>query len=1010
MEDGFIHSATLGRDSMALSLVLDKEGIYFDASRPSCLERLLNEHDFEKDTRLMQGARALRELMCELRVSERNLDSLRSPVNLLGPRLKRRVLVVGQVEEEASIRFGLAEGWTDHRLIALARAENPGADIIYKPHPDEVQGFRCNSAALEELQEHCFVLKDNVVLADLFREVDHVYTITSLSGFEALMKGLPVTVVGAPFYAGWGLTDDRTPLPRRTRRLSLDELFCGVYLLYPDYLTNLDEPVRGCLASILRVVADRRQHGKNLITPKILSRRANWIAESDQWPVLLKPENLPAMTQQYGKKIFSILSIPAIFARCSGEHYQRTMAYLLAGKFRESPAFPKLLDMLRTCMRPQHFAALLADIWRVAPSPVLLSHWVWLAEKEGDTERARESLTYLAGNGDYSKDSQNGTTFPIKKYSQVLAFAQFELRQKNFEEAGRLFHQLLLSGHLHGDVIVGLVEIARLRFDFVSAAELLKMFNHYDPAWKAGRGHLLEAQAHSLAGHAAAALESMALACRINPQFVESFATIEDVLGRAFGELPYTDAMLAANEVDECCSPIARAKALIASGQAVGAERLLLEYTPRPAETMKYCLMLSLAYSYQGKLEEAKALVVNLLPRYPTVLLYREGLRLAVLKNDYTWGKSLLDEATARDIEVGDIYHRKVALGLADIKGSYLSFRNMRVTTILKSYLGERYVQSLPELSAAAPATTAVIACFGPGDEIRFASFYREMRANCGSGRVMFTCDPRLHGLLKRHYTELEFVPSARIRSLAWLTDFRQHNQLPGSDLHTFFDNAGWELVKGAEKVILTTDALGDVIEDYSSFSGTPYLKADPERIAAWRRRLSDFAGKPIVGLSWRSSLTTYSRNEHYLAVEDLVPLFEVENAQFINLQYDECSEELAWLEERFPGRVVNFPDLDQYNDLEGVAALMSCLDLVVAPATTVAELAGALGRPTLFLSNSSELHWRKLPGTKTDVWHRSLTHIEGEILGDKQSLVRALAFALCQDTLVYKESEAANG
>ncbi|HBH25818.1 MAG TPA: hypothetical protein DDX54_00215 [Rhodospirillaceae bacterium] len=86
---------------------------------------------------------------------------------------------------------------------------------------------------------------------------------------------------------------------------------------------------------------------------------------------------------------------------------------------------------------------------------------------------------------------------------------------------------------------------------------------------------------------------------------------------------------------------------------------------------------------------------------------------------------------------------------------------------------------------------------------------------------------------------------------------------------------------------------------------------------------------------------------------------------------------------------------MDQYNDLDGVAALMAALPLIVAPATTVVELAGALGRPTWLLSNSSELHWRKINDTGTDVWHHSVTHVEGAVLGDKASLVEALVARL---------------
>ena len=70
---------------------------------------------------------------------------------------------------------------------------------------------------------------------------------------------------------------------------------------------------------------------------------------------------------------------------------------------------------------------------------------------------------------------------------------------------------------------------------------------------------------------------------------------------------------------------------------------------------------------------------------------------------------------------------------------------------------------------------------------------------------------------------------------------------------------------------------------------------------------------------------------------------------------------------------------------------------LLAAPGLCLLQgrLAGALGLPTLLFSNSSEYFWRKLPGTMTDAWHRSATHIEAESLGDKTALVRALTAAL---------------
>ena len=71
--------------------------------------------------------------------------------------------------------------------------------------------------------------------------MEEVHTLTSLTGFEALLRGLSVTCWGQPFYAGWGLTRDQAPLPRRVRRLTLDHMVAGALLLYPRYQDPVTE-------------------------------------------------------------------------------------------------------------------------------------------------------------------------------------------------------------------------------------------------------------------------------------------------------------------------------------------------------------------------------------------------------------------------------------------------------------------------------------------------------------------------------------------------------------------------------------------------------------------------------------------------------------------------------------------------------------------------------------------------------------------------------------------------
>ncbi len=992
MEDGFIRSAALGsKHTLPLSLVLDKKGIYYDATQPSDLEETLETYDFSNEPQLIENAEALLEIVRSLRVSKYNLGSLHSPNEILGPNLNRRVLVMGQVEDDASIRFGNAEGWSNLNLIELAREENPEADIFYKPHPDVLKGYR--KGKLKELNNLCTILDQNFVLGDLFLEVDHVYVMTSLSGFEALMHGLKVTVVGTPFYAGWGLTDDRALAMRRTRKLSLVELFCGAYLLYPRYLTDLDDTVRGSLAAILRVTADREHTTINQFSTKFVSKNVKLIARSEYWPVLLRKEYSSYLLSRYKKKIFNSLSIPDIFSKHHGIHYQRSMSYILVGKFLRTPARERMFVLLRDNSHIEVFKELIKDLCSLAPSGTVLAHWAWILEKEKSNSEAEQLLYHVAkGDGKTRVEGPELKFIPSAEYEAMLSVAQFELRHRNIDQACKTFNLLLISGYIHGDVFAGLAEIARLKFDFGSAAHLLSFFNKYNPTWKAGRYHIMESLAQALVGNAERSISAAAIASKFDTKYVQSIPAIARVLNEGFGSLPYADAMMNAYEVDGTGTVLSRAKALISVERAEQAEDLLRTYKPVRTEYVNYTLALSQAMSYQGKLEDAKNLIVTLLKRHPTILAYREGLRVAVRKDDYDWGKQLLAGAADRGYDVGDIYHRKINLGVRDIKGSYLSFRDIRTYKTLKAYMGQRYVQSLHELSQGETAKNVVVAFFGPGDEIRFASLYGKMQALCPNSKLTFTCDPRLQKLLERHYADIDFVPVKRIRGLAGLEDFSDYIDLPGADLHIYFDNAGWKLASEADNIIVSTDALGDVIEDYSSFSGDKFLKADPKQVEVWKNRLPSNSGKRLVGLSWRSSITSTARNEHYLNIEELKPLFEQDDIQFVNLQYDDCDEELAWVETNYPGKMLNFSDLDQFNDLDGVSALMCALDLIITPATTVVEMAGALGCPTLLLSNSSELHWRKRPNTMTDVWYSSVEHVEGPILGDKKSLISAAA------------------
>lgn len=234
MEDGFLRSSGLGSDLTAPgSLVLDPDGIYYDPSRPSRLEQLLQTGEFSAEE--LARARALRERVLAAKISKYNLPA--ADALELYPRAGQRiVLVPGQVADDASVRLGSQTVGDNLSLLRAVRRDNPDAYIVYKPHPDVLSGNRIGS--LDDVPSPPWdALVGRVPIASCLAAVHEVHTMTSLVGFEALLRGLPVVTYGQPFYAGWGLTTDHAPLPRRSRRLALDELVAGALLRYPRYVS-----------------------------------------------------------------------------------------------------------------------------------------------------------------------------------------------------------------------------------------------------------------------------------------------------------------------------------------------------------------------------------------------------------------------------------------------------------------------------------------------------------------------------------------------------------------------------------------------------------------------------------------------------------------------------------------------------------------------------------------------------------------------------------------------------
>jgi capsular polysaccharide export protein len=262
LEDGFLRSNGLGaRLVPPLSLARDDLGIYFDPARESRLERLIAQSAALPDAEIERAQRLIGRIR-DLGLSKYNISGGAAEALPAGA-----ILVPGQAEDDASIRFGAGGVRTNRDLLRRVREANPGVQVIYKPHPDVEAGLRAGRVDEGTLREfRCETVGGDP--ARLLGPGVRVWTITSTLGFEALLRGCEVTTLGAPFYAGWGLTRDLGPVPERRRaRPGLAGLAHAALIGYPRYL----DPVSG-LPCPAEVAVERLAAGEGPGAAGILAR------------------------------------------------------------------------------------------------------------------------------------------------------------------------------------------------------------------------------------------------------------------------------------------------------------------------------------------------------------------------------------------------------------------------------------------------------------------------------------------------------------------------------------------------------------------------------------------------------------------------------------------------------------------------------------------------------------------------------------------------------------------
>ena len=241
----------------------------------------------------------------------------------------------------------------------------------------------------------------------------------------------------------------------------------------------------------------------------------------------------------------------------------------------------------------------------------------------------------------------------------------------------------------------------------------------------------------------------------------------------------------------------------------------------------------------------------------------------------------------------------------------------------------------------------------GLGDEVMFANMLPDVIEALGpDGKLSIAVERRLVPLFERSFPHITVTPH---RTVSY--EGRVYRGAPEIE--------DWSAID------LWTP-MGTLLETFrptvASFPSRPnFLDADPARVEHWRRELEKAPKGPKVGLLWKSLKLNGERARQFSPFMLWRPVFETPGITFVNLQYGDCSEEIALAKEEFGVDVWQPPGIDLKYDLDDVAALCCAMDLIVGFSNATTNLGGACGAPIWMLTGASS--WTRL-GAQTYPWY----------------------------------------
>lgn len=245
IEDAFLRSLFPGRrGEPPLGLMIDQGGVHFDPETPSDLETLLATHSLDDPILLTRARQAI------ARLKRLHLTKYSAVDPVLPLPAPGYVLVVDQTRDDASVRASGATEATFQNMLAAALADHPDRPILIKTHPETTAGFRGGYYGNAHASDRVQLISGAYSPWALLWGAHAVYTVSSQLGFESILAGHRPHLFGQPFYAGWGLSHDQSPLPRRGRQLSAAQLFAAAMILFPTWY----DPYQDRLCALEQVI------------------------------------------------------------------------------------------------------------------------------------------------------------------------------------------------------------------------------------------------------------------------------------------------------------------------------------------------------------------------------------------------------------------------------------------------------------------------------------------------------------------------------------------------------------------------------------------------------------------------------------------------------------------------------------------------------------------------------------------------------------------------------------